>query len=244
MPGGAPSADVQKQGAWNAALETGLASPLDDAILGAAAPDLSAVRKLAEIPFDFVRKRVSVVVNAAGRTSLITKGAFHHVLEICTRSADGVVLDAAAKAPPRGALPGVERPGDPRAGRGVTNGRAPASVQQGAGAGSHLRRLPHVLRPAEGGRGRRHPEPGRARRLHQDHHGRLQARHATRRRARRPAGRSRAHRSGPSAPVRRSAVARGRIDGSLRGGGSESEGADHPGASRRWGTSSAFSATA
>jgi Mg2+-importing ATPase len=39
-----------------------------------------------------------VIVDAAGKTSLITKGAFHHVLEICTRAADGVVLDAAGKA--------------------------------------------------------------------------------------------------------------------------------------------------
>src|SRR6266487_3644473 len=95
---GSPSPEVQKQGAWNAALETGLASALDDAILRAAAPDLSTVQKVAEIPFDFVRKRVSVVVETEGRTSLITKGAFHHVLEICTRSADGVLLDAAGKA--------------------------------------------------------------------------------------------------------------------------------------------------
>jgi P-type Mg2+ transporter len=95
---GTPSEDVQRQGAWNAALETGLASPLDDAILTAAAPDLSTVRKLAEIPFDFIRKRVSVVVDAEGRTSLITKGAFHHVLEICTRSNAGGLLDAAGKA--------------------------------------------------------------------------------------------------------------------------------------------------
>jgi P-type Mg2+ transporter len=95
---GSPSAEVQTQGAWNAALETGLASALDDAILSAAAPDLAAVRKLAEIPFDFVRKRVSVVLEADGRTSLVTKGAFHHVLEICTRSADGMPLDAAGKA--------------------------------------------------------------------------------------------------------------------------------------------------
>jgi len=94
---GSPSAEVQKQGAWNAALETGLASALDDAILSAAAPDLAAVRKLAEIPFDFVRKRVSVVLEADGQTSLVTKGAFHHVLEICTRSADGMSLEAAEK---------------------------------------------------------------------------------------------------------------------------------------------------
>jgi Mg2+-importing ATPase len=97
-PWGAPSAAVQTQGAWNAAFETGLPSPLDDAILTAAAPDLSSVRKLAEIPFDFVRKRVSVVVETEGRISLITKGAFHQVLEICTRSADGSVLDAAGRA--------------------------------------------------------------------------------------------------------------------------------------------------
>ena len=95
---GAPSPDVQKLGAWNAALETGLASPLDDAILSAAAADLSAVRKLGEIPFDFVRKRVSVVVETEGRTSLITKGAFHQVLEVCTRAGDGAVLDVAARA--------------------------------------------------------------------------------------------------------------------------------------------------
>src|SRR6185295_12756998 len=74
-----------------------LASPLDDAILSRASPDLSAVRKLAEIPFDFVRKRVSVVVDTEGTTLLITKGAFHRVLEICARSADGVVLDDAGK---------------------------------------------------------------------------------------------------------------------------------------------------
>jgi Mg2+-importing ATPase len=95
---GTPSTEVRKLGAWNAALETGLASPLDDAILTAVAPDLSTVRKLAEIPFDFVRKRVSVIVATDGGTSLITKGAFHHVLEVCTRSADGIALDAATRA--------------------------------------------------------------------------------------------------------------------------------------------------
>jgi Mg2+-importing ATPase len=95
---GVPSADVRQQGAWNAALETGLPSALDDAILSAGAPDLSSVRKLAEIPFDFVRRRVSVIVAAEGRTSIVTKGAFHHVLEICTRSADGQLLDAGGKA--------------------------------------------------------------------------------------------------------------------------------------------------
>ena len=60
-----PTAGIAECWSWRALQrgpETGLANPLDDAILRRAPPDLSRVRKLAEIPFDFVRKRVSVVV--------------------------------------------------------------------------------------------------------------------------------------------------------------------------------------
>jgi Mg2+-importing ATPase len=92
---GTPSSEVLALGAWNAALETGVASPLDDAILKTRTPDLGGVRKLAEIPFDFLRKRVTVVVSGPDGVQLITKGAFHHVLEVCTRAADGAPLDAA-----------------------------------------------------------------------------------------------------------------------------------------------------
>lgn len=90
---GAHSTAVVELGAINAALETGLASPLDDAILTAGKPDLSGMRKLAEIPFDFVRKRVSVVVERNEAVTLITKGAFQHVLDACTTLADGAALD-------------------------------------------------------------------------------------------------------------------------------------------------------
>lgn len=95
---GHPSEEVLDLGACNAALETGIASPLDEAITNARKPDLTDVRKLGEIPFDFVRKRVSVVVQSASGVRLITKGAFHHVLEISTRAADGTALDRAAVA--------------------------------------------------------------------------------------------------------------------------------------------------
>ena len=94
-----------------------------------------AVRKLAEIPFDFIRKRVSVVVEAEGRTSLITKGAFHHVLEICTRSADGVVARCRGEGAPRGALSGLERTGHSRAGGRVANGRARSRRTAGSWSG-------------------------------------------------------------------------------------------------------------
>ena len=54
--------------ALNAAFETGLPSPLDDALLSACRPDLSQLRKCAEIPFDFTRKRVSTILEGpAGR---------------------------------------------------------------------------------------------------------------------------------------------------------------------------------
>src|SRR5262249_44512412 len=59
---GAGSQEVLELAALNAALETGLPSPLDDAILARRTPDLVARKKLAEIPFDFMRRRVSVVV--------------------------------------------------------------------------------------------------------------------------------------------------------------------------------------
>jgi Mg2+-importing ATPase len=92
---GEPSSSVLELAACNAALETGLGSPIDDALLDARTPDLTAVTKIEEIPFDFVRKRVSVLVRQPGGVSLITKGAFTHVLDVCTRDASGSLIDAA-----------------------------------------------------------------------------------------------------------------------------------------------------
>jgi P-type Mg2+ transporter len=95
---GKPSAQVLELAACNAALETGVASPLDEAITTARAPDLAHLRKLGEIPFDFIRKRVTVIVTGSEGTRLVTKGAFHDVLEICARAADDSALDEAALA--------------------------------------------------------------------------------------------------------------------------------------------------
>ena len=95
---GSRSTAVHNQGSWNAALESGVASALDDAILKAGAPDLSRVRKLGEIPFDFVRKRVSVMVEVEGRIWLDHEGRLPSVLDTCSRSSDGMPLDATVKA--------------------------------------------------------------------------------------------------------------------------------------------------
>ena len=87
-PAGAASDEVLRLAAINAALETGLENPLDDAILAAHQPDLKEIEKLDEVPFDFTRKRVSIVVRDRNRIRLITKGAVSHVLEVCRAHPD------------------------------------------------------------------------------------------------------------------------------------------------------------
>ncbi|HEU5320350.1 MAG TPA: magnesium-translocating P-type ATPase [Methylomirabilota bacterium] len=93
-----PSAEVLELGALNAALQAGLANPLDDAIRQARTPDLGGVEKLGEIPYDFVRKRLSVVVRGPAGVRLVTKGAFERVADVCARTGDGRPLDAAGLA--------------------------------------------------------------------------------------------------------------------------------------------------
>ena len=66
----------------NAAFETGLKSPLDDAILAGKHVDLTGWRKIDEVPFDFERRRVSVLAEKAGRRRLVVKGAPEDVLTI------------------------------------------------------------------------------------------------------------------------------------------------------------------
>ena len=65
--------------------QTGLKSPLDDAILRTSGVEIGQFQKIDEIPFDFIRKRVSVVVAKNQDRILITKGAPEEVLKLCTR---------------------------------------------------------------------------------------------------------------------------------------------------------------
>jgi len=67
----------------NAHFQTGLPNPLDEAILQKAL-DLGEVCKVDEIPYDFVRKRLSVVVQQDGQNILVTKGALENVLQVCS----------------------------------------------------------------------------------------------------------------------------------------------------------------
>ena len=68
----------------NSFFESGLKSPMDDAILAHQHIDVSGWTKIDEVPFDFERRRVSVLVERGADRLLIVKGAPEDVLRLCT----------------------------------------------------------------------------------------------------------------------------------------------------------------
>ena len=90
--------------AWlNSYFESGLRSPLDIAVLERKKDVPEAWTKIDEVPFDFERRRVSVLIERQGRRTLVVKGAPEDVLGRCERyefagPADIRSFDDAAKA--------------------------------------------------------------------------------------------------------------------------------------------------
>jgi Mg2+-importing ATPase len=92
---------VIRLAALNSVYQTGLRSPMDEAILRHEHPAVARYRRVDEIPFDFQRRRVSVVVEDGAERLLITKGAPESVLPACGQvETDGAArpLDATARA--------------------------------------------------------------------------------------------------------------------------------------------------
>jgi Mg2+-importing ATPase len=67
----------------NSYFQAGIKSPLDAAILKHEHPSIVEYEKVDEIPFDFNRKRLSVVVRHGDEHLLITKGEVESVLAVC-----------------------------------------------------------------------------------------------------------------------------------------------------------------
>ena len=94
-PEGAASDEVRSLAFLNAAFESGIANPLDAAIVAAgegAGLTTAGHDKVDEIPYDFLRRRLTIVVAPAdtpGRHLLVTKGAFDNVLAVCMSVASG-----------------------------------------------------------------------------------------------------------------------------------------------------------
>ncbi|MDO9277261.1 MAG: magnesium-translocating P-type ATPase [Polaromonas sp.] len=95
---GQASAAVLQLAGLNAQFQSGLTNPLDEAVLAAVKKggiDLGLEKKVDEIPYDFVRKCLSVVVAqdgngvaGSGDRRLITKGALDKILALCSHAGD------------------------------------------------------------------------------------------------------------------------------------------------------------
>jgi Mg2+-importing ATPase len=90
---GAESDAVLRYAYLNSWHETGLRSPLDEAILAHQTLDVSRSRKLDEVPFDFERRRVSVLIDDGGERLLVVKGAADDLRRLCATWAPGGSLD-------------------------------------------------------------------------------------------------------------------------------------------------------
>jgi Mg2+-importing ATPase len=90
----------------NASFETGFHNPIDAAIRGYKELDIGAYTRLDEVPYDFQRKRLSILVGRSDQHFMVTKGTVANILEVCTRVDE---LAAPASVPPAAA--GAETPG-------------------------------------------------------------------------------------------------------------------------------------
>ena len=95
---GASSDKVFLYAYLNAVYETGFTNPIDEAIRAHRPLDLSGYRKADEIPYDFLRKRLSVLVAHNDAHLMVTKGALQNVLAVCSvaETGTGSVVDVAA----------------------------------------------------------------------------------------------------------------------------------------------------
>jgi Mg2+-importing ATPase len=77
----------------NATFETGFASPIDAAIRKHCVLDIAAWKKLDEVPYDFLRKRLTVLVAGPEGNLMITKGALAQVLAVCSTAEDAAGVE-------------------------------------------------------------------------------------------------------------------------------------------------------
>ena len=75
---------VKELAYWNAYFETGYANPIDEAIKKIKLETKVMSLKTGEIPYDFIRKRLSIAITTGTDKVLISKGAFKQIISICT----------------------------------------------------------------------------------------------------------------------------------------------------------------
>lgn len=91
---GKESYDVLLMAKINASLQQGFRNPIDEAIANLPLDGVDSYTRIDEIPYDFIRKRLSLLAGNNQEVRLITKGAVNKILEICTQAvnADGTIV--------------------------------------------------------------------------------------------------------------------------------------------------------
>ena len=90
---GNESENVLRYSYINSYFQSGLKSPLDEAILHFRHIDIDDYKKDDEIPFDFIRRRVSIVATGKSGKVIVSKGAPEEILRVCTSvEKDGAIL--------------------------------------------------------------------------------------------------------------------------------------------------------
>jgi Mg2+-importing ATPase len=92
-PDGNDSENVLLYSYINSFFDTGMKSPLDEAVIRFRHIDIDDYKKIDEIPFDFMRKRVSVIVSRGSARILVSKGAPEEVIRICSSADRGGVIE-------------------------------------------------------------------------------------------------------------------------------------------------------
>ena len=82
----------------NASYETGFTNPIDEAIINYRKVDLTDYQKHDEIPYDFIRKRLSISVKHGEAHLMVTKGALTNILDVCSSAEikEGNIVDMAS----------------------------------------------------------------------------------------------------------------------------------------------------
>lgn len=80
---GIPDERIKLLTAVNSCLQGGFQNPIDDAIKELKI-NIAGFEKLAEVPYDFIRKRLSIQVRNINQSIIITKGALKNILDVCT----------------------------------------------------------------------------------------------------------------------------------------------------------------
>jgi Mg2+-importing ATPase len=83
-PDGNTSDKVLYYAFLNSYFHSGIRNPLDEAVIAHHPMDPGDFQKIDEIPFDFIRRRLSIAIHRDGERILISKGAPEEILRICS----------------------------------------------------------------------------------------------------------------------------------------------------------------